>query len=176
MLLRASRDADGPLFQAACANDRLETVTCRPIGNGRRMEPDPRRVDWTLTDADSDGVAGWFLLFDFNSRNRSSEFGFGLVPAYRGKGFAMRLLTAAFDRTFEEFDLNKIYCQTASFNRGAFGVLEELGLVRDGVLRAHHELDGRLYDDYIYSLLREEWAGRTGGVPNRSDAASIDPS
>ncbi|MEH2115208.1 MAG: GNAT family protein [Nostoc sp.] len=34
---------------------------------------------------------------------------------------------------------------------------EKLGFHRDGILREHHELDGKLWDDYIYSILRSEW-------------------
>ena len=67
------------------------------------------------------------------------------------------MLEAAFDEAFAEGELNKLYCQTASFNLPSIRLLEGLRLTRDGVLRAHHELDGVLHDDYIYSLLREEW-------------------
>jgi ribosomal-protein-alanine N-acetyltransferase len=54
-------------------------------------------------------------------------------------------------------DFNKLYCQTASFNIPSVKLLESIGLVRDAVLRAHHERDGTLHDSYIYSVLRSEW-------------------
>jgi hypothetical protein len=50
--------------------------------------------------------------------------------------------------------------QTASFNIPLVHLLESLGLNRDGVLRAHHELDGRFHDDYVYSLLKDKWPSR----------------
>ena len=70
------------------------------------------------------------------------------------------MLTEAFDHFFATTNLNKLYCQTASFNRPSVKLLERLGLHLDAVLREHHELDGRLYDDYVFSMLRREWVER----------------
>jgi len=56
--------------------------------------------------------------------------------------------------------LNKLYGQTGEFNQAAVGLLKKLGFHRDAVLRQHHELDGGLYDDYVFSILREEWLSR----------------
>ena len=162
MKVRRQRDEDIGLFRNACAGDRLELMTCRPVQNGVRVEDKPRREDWTCTGEEGEPI-GWFTLFDFNSRNRSAEFGFGLVPAARGMGIARAMLEAAFDEAFSDDGLNKLYCQTASFNLPSVRVLDGLGLTRDGVLRAHHELDGELHDDFIYSLLRQEWQAMRSG-------------
>lgn len=157
MPLRPVSEADAAVFRAACAGDRIERMTCRPVAGGARDAAPSQTVRWTyLTGADA-APAGWVNLFDFNPRNRSAEFGFGLVPALRGKGLARPMLAEAFDRAFAEFGLNKLYCQTAAFNLPAIRLAEGLGMTRDGVLRAHHELDGTLYDDHVYSILRAEW-------------------
>jgi ribosomal-protein-alanine N-acetyltransferase len=71
-----------------------------------------------------------------------------------------RMLATAFDHFFATTDLNKLQCRTASFNIPSVRMLESLGLTRDGVLRAEHELDGELFDEFIYSLLRHEWLER----------------
>ena len=155
MLIRPTTDVDIKLFRRECVGDRLEERTCRPIEAGRRAPRDPRKEDWTFVTDDQ--PAGWVSLFDFNPRNRSAEFGYGIIRPLRGKGIGKRMLAVAFDHFFCEADLNKLYCQTASFNVPSVRLLESLGLNRDGVLRAHHELDGDLHDDYIYSLLRHEW-------------------
>jgi RimJ/RimL family protein N-acetyltransferase len=153
--LRSTCGDDVREFRRLCASDRLEEQTCRPIVSGRPKR-DERREEFTYV-LDDGSPAGWIGLFDFNSRNRSAEFGYGLVASLRGRGFGKQFLAAGFDLFFETMDLNKLYCQTASFNRPSVRTLESLGLTRDGILRAHHERDGRLHDDYIYSLLKEEW-------------------
>jgi RimJ/RimL family protein N-acetyltransferase len=67
------------------------------------------------------------------------------------------MLKEALDEVFASTNLNKLYCQTASFNAPSVRLLTALGSHLDGTLREHHELDGVLYDDYIYSVLRREW-------------------
>ena len=66
-------------------------------------------------------------------------------------------MTAFFDLIFAMTEINKLYCQTGAFNEPSIRLLERLGLHRDAILREHHELDGKLWDDYIYSILRREW-------------------
>jgi ribosomal-protein-alanine N-acetyltransferase len=70
------------------------------------------------------------------------------------------MLATAFDQFFPAMDFNKLHCQTAAFNTASARLLVSLGMTRDAVLREHHELDGRLHDDYVFSILRREWADR----------------
>jgi ribosomal-protein-alanine N-acetyltransferase len=156
MSLRPTIDGDVEVFRRECAGDRLEEQTYRPIEAGRPVLLDQKREHWTFVlDAQP---AGWVSLFALNSRNRSAEFGYGIVSSQRRKGIGKLMLSAAFDLFFGQMDLGKAYCQTASFNVASVRLLESLGLTRDAVLRAHHELDGELHDEYIYSILKSEWA------------------
>jgi [ribosomal protein S5]-alanine N-acetyltransferase len=155
MTLIETQDSDIAVFKRLCTGDRLERMTCRPIQHGMPLPRDERHERWTFV---LDGApTGWVTLFDFNSRNRSVEFGYGVIPAARGRGIGRRMLVSAFDRFFQRPALSKLHCQTASFNLSSVRLLESLKLTRDAVLRQHHELDGKLYDDYIYSILRNEW-------------------
>ena len=156
MDIRPTTDDDVDVFRRECAGDRIEERTCRPIEAGKPVLRDARKEDWTFVLDDQ--AAGWVSLFDFNSRNRSAEFGYGIVSSQRGKGIGKRMLASAFDLFFHQMDFNKLHCQTGSFNMASVRLLESLGLTRDAVLRAHHELDGKLHDDYIYSILKSEWS------------------
>jgi RimJ/RimL family protein N-acetyltransferase len=129
----------------------------------KRAPPDTRKEDWTFSL--DDRPVGWVSLFDFNRRNRSAEFGYGIVRPLRGRRIGRQMLACAFDHFFRQPNFNKLYCQTASFNIPSVRLLESLGLKRDAVLRAHHELDGELFDDYVYSLLRREWFAARSGSP-----------
>jgi hypothetical protein len=57
---------------------------------------------------------------------------------------------------FTEMNLNKVYAQTASFNKASVKLLESLDFKLDGTLRQHHYYKGDLYDDLIYSVLKFE--------------------
>ncbi|MGB7413338.1 MAG: GNAT family protein [Thermosynechococcaceae cyanobacterium] len=136
---------------------RLDERTCRPIANGRRIPPENKLVTLTFFVSQVENPVGRFDYFDINVRNRSVEFGYTVNPIFRGQGVGTEMLTLAISYLFSTIDLNKLYCQTAAFNIPSIKLLEKLGFHKDGVLREHHELDGQLWDDCIYSILRDEW-------------------
>lgn len=135
---------------------RMEEVTCKEIRDNKHYD-DPRRLSFAYH---VDGVAtpvGKVDALHFNTRNRSCEIGYLIDPAHRGRGYGKAMLREALRVLFGEYGLNKVHCQTASFNTGSVHLLESLGFHRDGTLREHHELDGVLYDDFVYSLVRREF-------------------
>ncbi|GAP99976.1 GNAT family N-acetyltransferase [Leptolyngbya sp. NIES-2104] len=136
---------------------RLEERTCRPILNGKRVPPDHEVITFSFRMDGIDELVGRFAYFDINCRNRSAEFGYMVNPKLRRRGIGAQMLDIAITHLFSTTTLNKLYCQTAEFNLASIKLLEKLNFHRDGVLREHHELDGKLWDDYIYSVLRLEW-------------------
>lgn len=151
-----------PSAQAMAAtqwNDtcRLEERTCRPVANGIRLPPTDHKVNLVFFEEGTHEAVGRVQCFDFNSRNRSAEFGYCVNPLFRGRGVGSRMLTMAITALFDREGLNKLYCQTAEFNIASVRLLERLGMHRDGILREHHELDGKLWDDFVYSILQHEW-------------------
>jgi RimJ/RimL family protein N-acetyltransferase len=138
---------------------RLEERTCRPILNSKRVPPSSEFVTFSFTTDGIEGLVGRFTYFDFNPRNHSAEFGYTVNPKFRRRGIGTRMVEIAITHLFSTTTLNKLYCQTAAFNLASIKLLERLDFHQDGVLREHHELDGKLWDDYIYSVLRREWGG-----------------
>ena len=161
MQLKPASDEHRHLFAQWSQYSRLEERTCRPVVHGKRVPPSDQVVTLAFFTNDGDEPIGRFVYFDINPRNRSAEFGYIVNPALREQGFGTKMLTMAISGLFSTTDLNKLYCQTAAFNIPSIKLLEKLGFHKDGVLREHHELDGKLWDDYIYSILRHEWRGVT---------------
>lgn len=136
---------------------RLEERTCRPILNGKRVSPSNEVVTFSFMLDGIDEPVGRFAYFDLNTRNHSAEFGYTVNPKFRRRGIGTEMLNIAVSYLFSTTNLNKLYCQTAAFNIASIKLLEKLNFHQDGVLREHHELDEKLWDDYIYSVLRREW-------------------
>lgn len=65
------------------------------------------------------------------------------------------LLTHAFDT----MGCNVVQIRTDGFNRKSQAAIERLGAKRDGVLRNHQLLDGRIRDLVVYSIIAGEWPG-----------------
>jgi RimJ/RimL family protein N-acetyltransferase len=60
---------------------------------------------------------------------------------------------------FEVLDCNAVQIRTDWFNKASQKAIERLGAKRDGVLRNHQLMDGRIRDLVVYSIIASEWAG-----------------
>jgi len=100
---------------------------------------------------------GRVTYFDLNTRNRSAEIGFLIGPEFRRKGYAREAVLLLLHHLFVELDLNKAMAQTGEFNAGSIALLKGLGFHQDGRLRQHHVIDGRYFDDLLFSLLKSEY-------------------
>lgn len=136
---------------------RLEEMTCREIVDGKRIVRLNESVNFIYFTEDNSDAVGNIFYFDINDRNKSAEFGYVINPLFKGKGFGIKMVRDFLDYVFTKTDFNRLYAQTASFNTASCKMLERLGFVKDGILREHHELDGKFYDDFIYSILKKEW-------------------
>lgn len=100
---------------------------------------------------------GIIRFFNMNHLNRSAELGMLIDPDEHRKGFGSEAIRVLARWLFRTRDLNKVYANTSSLNKGAVGMLEKAGFKRDGTLRHHYYYDGELHDGYHYSLLRYEF-------------------
>jgi RimJ/RimL family protein N-acetyltransferase len=60
---------------------------------------------------------------------------------------------------FEVMGCNAVQIRTDWFNTRSQAAIERLGAKRDGVLRNHQVMDGRVRDLVVYSIIASEWAG-----------------
>lgn len=147
------------LFRKATWNDDLGRMTCRPpMRHGeeaarRNFAERLRSPSCILAGVFAGGgMAGRISLNDYNPRNGSVEMGYWLAPDFRGQGWMRRALALFCPAVLLHGGLNKIMVQTASFNEASLRLMAGLGFHEEGRLREHHELEGRLYDDVLFSL------------------------
>lgn len=156
-------------FRRAAGEDDPARMTCRPVvvhpeeiaraNLARRLESrDSVLVGVFLRGA----MAARISLNDYNPRNRSAEMGYWTAPRFRGKGYLRRALALFCPAVLNGERLNKLMVQTASFNTASLGLLRSLGFHEDGRLREHHELDGKLYDDVLFSLTVRDLMRKAG--------------
>lgn len=75
---------------------------------------------------------------------------------------------------FEAMDCNTVQIRTDWFNKRSQAAIERLGAKRDGVLRGHQVMDGRVRDMVVYSIIAPEWPGVKRNIQfllNRGDKA-----
>jgi ribosomal-protein-alanine N-acetyltransferase len=102
-------------------------------------------------------LLGRVTYFDINHRNGSVEIGFMLASKYHQKGYATEALILLLKHIFDDLGLRKVMAQTAEFNNASIALLKKIGFKQDGCLRQHHELDGKYFNDLLFSMLRGEF-------------------
>lgn len=137
-------------------------LTCRPVSHiGNLFEHystvlnNPNSLFFNISVIELNNIIGRVSLRDYNPRNMSVELGYYILPTCRNKEYAYECIQKLLFEAFK-VGINKVYAQTGSFNLASNNLLKKLNFHLDGMLRAHHELNGVLYDDNIYSILKGE--------------------
>jgi RimJ/RimL family protein N-acetyltransferase len=119
-------------------------------------EPSANRGEFIIVTIEENQPVGKVVYFELNMLNRSAELGYIVDPAEQGNGYAGEGLRLLINYLFNQLNLNKVYAQTATFNKPSVKLLESLDFKLDGTLRQHHFYKGDLYDDLVFSLLKFE--------------------
>jgi RimJ/RimL family protein N-acetyltransferase len=85
------------------------------------------------------------------------EIGYALVPSERGKGYCTEAVQLMVDFLFLSRETMRIQATTDTRNLVSQKVLEMTGFKKEGTLRKFMFVRGELRDQYLYSILREEW-------------------
>lgn len=92
---------------------------------------------------------------------RSAELGYWLGEPFWGRGITSGAIPVVVSYAFEHFDLLRIFAYVFEGNVASEKVLEKAGFLCEGVLRQSVYKQGRMLDQKLYALLRQEWSSRT---------------
>ncbi len=172
-LLELSKETDEyikKVYEWYKDEEHMEYYTCRPTNAKKKSFEEYREGIFKALDLKGkifiltlEGKAlGKIMLFDYNSRNRSAEFGYYFPEENRGVGYGRAGVEAFLEKVFEDegMRLNKVYATTASGNYASIKLLERLGFSLDGRLREHYWIGEKREDQLNYSLLKIEWEKR----------------
>lgn len=101
--------------------------------------------------------SGWITLVVSNWEHGLAEVGYALSTVYQNRGVMTSALAILLDDVFHNTLLERIEARCAVENLGSQRVLEKTGFEREGRLRGYFKLRGRRMDNYLYSLLREDY-------------------
>jgi [ribosomal protein S5]-alanine N-acetyltransferase len=122
------------------------------------------RLDFHL--AIQHGAAGTVIgsigLHPFDEANRTREIGYCLHRAWWRQGFVHEAARALIDASVAALDLHRIVATCDVRNIGSFGVMEKLGMRREGRFRRDRQIRGEWRDTYLYAILAEDWRGQDG--------------
>ncbi|MCE5323879.1 GNAT family N-acetyltransferase [bacterium] len=169
-LIPLSEEYFSRLYTWTATEKQQDHYTCRPcqthisekeyVDKMRRMICSPDGSCYVLVAANDDKEPlGKIRSFDYNPRNHSAEFGYYLPEQNRNKGLGSIMLQQFVGLSFgdRKYNLNKLYATTSSSNIPSVSLLEKCGFAMDGRQREHYWIEGKRYDQLIYSILRSEW-------------------
>lgn len=168
-VLREWRKKDAePL--AALANDRrvwlgLRDAFPHPYGidDARQfIARSLRRPPGTFFAIETEGRLAGGIGFsqDTDVERVGAEIGYWVAPEFWGRGLATDALRLLTRHAFASNPvLERLYALPYATNRASARVLEKAGYRLEGTLRHSALKDGRLLDQWMYSILRDEVAG-----------------
>jgi RimJ/RimL family protein N-acetyltransferase len=158
------------LYKWNIEEKHFQQYTCRPLKSKGSYDEYANRMlnlinnsnqkNYILIDEENcNKPLGKIQFFDYNPRNFSAEFGYYLPENNRNKGVGSIMIEKFLDIAFKDsnYNLNKLYATTASNNNPSIKLLNKFGFKLDGRLREHYWIDGKKYDQCVYSILRREY-------------------
>jgi RimJ/RimL family protein N-acetyltransferase len=171
VLLRPMVRSDGPAIVDAASDGKLwelfYTIVPGPesidayLDNAERDQGWGRSMPFAVIDkASGDSSSAATRYMRMNAPHRRLEIGttFYASRVQRtsiNSEAKLLLLTHA----FEAMDCVCVQFRTDHFNFASQQAIERLGAKRDGLIRNHMILDGRVRDSVLYSILANEWEG-----------------
>lgn len=98
------------------------------------------------------------LEFKPDVYKKSAEIGYWLGEKAWGFGVATESVRQMVHFAFTEYDLARIEARVFGWNPASKRVLEKAGFKKEGTIRNGVFKDHRLTDEFIYGILKEEWA------------------
>ncbi len=116
-------------------------------------------ASWFLIEKISDpAIIGWINFFRTRTDYpRLWEIGYALMPSERKLGYMTEAAKLIVEYLFSTKDIDRVEALTDLENVPSQGVLEKAGFKREGLLRKRSFKNGVHHDEYMYSILREDW-------------------
>lgn len=120
-------------------------------------------IHYAIAD-DADEYLGTISLKNMDLMAKNAEYAICLRKKAQGRGIAVEATRELLKRAFLEFNMERVYLNVLSENRKAIRLYEKCGFVYEGEFRKHLFLKGEYKTLKWYSMLKEEYIYKWGGV------------
>jgi RimJ/RimL family protein N-acetyltransferase len=111
---------------------------------------------WFLIEKKDGAKIGLVLL---ELEGGMQEIGYGIIPNERRKGYCTEAIRIVVDYLFLSKPIVRIQAHTHIKNTASQRVLEKAGFKKEGIVRKRIFVRGDWRDEFLCSILREEWKG-----------------
>jgi RimJ/RimL family protein N-acetyltransferase len=100
---------------------------------------------------------GLFQVRQLEPGFASAEWGFAIGSPFWGSGAFLDGARAVIDFSFGVVGVHRLEARSISSNVRGNAALRKVGAMQEGVLRRSFQRNGRLYDQVLWSILRDDW-------------------
>lgn len=124
----------------------------------RRAEADETGSSfvWAVTHNDSGQLIGAMGLHEVDSTAGRGELGYWLGESFRGQGFATEAARRVISWSFERLELYRVQATYLPGNTASAGVMRNIGMREEGLLRGYAYKNGEHHDLHINAILSED--------------------
>jgi ribosomal-protein-alanine N-acetyltransferase len=169
--VRGLLDTDAAALFALCAKEPVGRFIWPPpstsqhfeafIEWARHQQQVGRQVCCAIVPPNATTPAGFIQVRPLDARFVIAEWGFIVAEQYWGSGLFPAAAQLVVDFLFDVVGVRRLEARTVVTNVRANGALRKLGAVNEGRLRKGFRTDDRCYDQFLWSILYEDWAPHT---------------
>ena len=177
VLLRELRMSDASALFARLTAEAVSQFISRPPSTVEGFE---RFIDWTwrqrtagtyacfaVTVDRDDAAVGIIQVRRLESDFSRAEWGFAIGSEYWGTGAFKESAELVLGFAFDVLGVHRLEARAVLRNGRGNGALRKLGAVQEGVLRKSFCRNGEALDQALWTILGDEWRGRTVGRRHR---------
>lgn len=165
---REPQDADGiPLFGRS-ADERSGWMILPPRSRAATRKlfeesaaklpgPETLKIDLAIARREDDLMVGGINVNEVDQANGTFEYGVGVHPEHKGKGYAAEAVLLVMRFMFDERRFQKCEARVYDYNEASISLHRKLGFVEEGRLRRHLFLAGEYRDEFIFGMTAEEF-------------------
>ena len=132
----------------------------RFIAWAQRERAAGRYICFAVAPEGMDTAIGIFQVRQLDPSFDIAEWGFALGKDFWGTGVFPTAAQLTIEFAFETVGVHRLEARAAVANGRGNGALAKLGAVREATLRRSFLRDGQLFDQALWSIVREEWRAK----------------
>lgn len=115
-----------------------------------------RGIRWGIKIKGKQEIIGTIGFNAWSPKHKRAEIGYEIHPEHWRKGYTSEAVFKVIQYGFDELGLSRIGAVVFINNEASNNLLNKVGFQKEGVLRDYMYQNGRVYDTYVYSLLKNK--------------------
>lgn len=110
-----------------------------------------------IKNINSNEIIGFIYSYNYSANDGTLYITEYVERQKRGGTYGIEACLVFLEYLFKRFSIRKIYCVAYEYNKISTKIMEEAGFTLEGKLIENKYLNNQYYDEYIYSLKRQEF-------------------